>query len=62
MPGLVIARDEKGNTPLHLAAESGSLVVAELLLKARNKDLITLQNNEGRISFDVARRNKMHHM
>ncbi|CAD7950815.1 unnamed protein product [Amoebophrya sp. A120] len=59
---LITQKDEDGDTPLHKAAEKGSLVICQLLIKMKSTDLITLLNKRDQIPFDVARSYKMHHL
>ncbi|CAD7931996.1 unnamed protein product [Amoebophrya sp. A25] len=59
---LILGKDEEGDTPLHKAAEKGSVVICQLLLKTKGTDLITVTNKAEKIAFDVAREYKMHHL
>ncbi|CAD7950817.1 unnamed protein product [Amoebophrya sp. A120] len=63
LPFLLLSPDEDGNTPLHLAAASGSKVVAELYLKAHSfKELLFLRNARGEYPKDTATRHNAYHL
>lgn len=47
-------KDEKGNTPLHLAVEAGNIDVIDFLLKRKANKFI--ENNERRTPLDIAKR------
>eukprot|EP00392_Amoebophrya_sp_AT5.2_P014613 g14774.t1 len=59
---LILAKDENGNTPLHFAAERGSLVVCNLFITFKSTDLITITNKEEKIPYDVALLYRQHHL
>ncbi|MRR23921.1 ankyrin repeat domain-containing protein, partial [bacterium] len=51
-PGLVSAKDELGNTPLHTSAIAGSVPITEFLL-SRVAD-INARTNDGRSAYNIA--------
>ena len=57
--GVLHARDELGNTPLHYAAQHGNIVVAELLMKASTEyspgEMTAMRNCQGMQPFDLNR-------
>lgn len=53
-----IKKDENGNTPLHIAAQSGKIKITRLLLVGRSF-LLNIRNNMGQTALDLAANN--HH-
>ncbi|XP_060173855.1 uncharacterized protein LOC132604381 isoform X1 [Lycium barbarum] len=52
--GILIQKNEKGNTPLHLAAELGSVPIIECLVNSEDPTLIRETNSKGETPLFIA--------
>ena len=49
------AKDKKGLTPLHAAAEQGQAATLEALLRRADAELVAAEDNDGRTALDFSR-------